>query len=115
MRTFIKTVPKGWGKEEWIANTPMYCGKLLTVEGGKRCSLHHHENKCETFHILEGRILLEVEGQTFEMGPNDTVDIYPYQLHRFTGLVPFSVILEVSTQHFEFDSIRTEFGDQLSE
>ncbi len=35
--------PKGWGREAWIANTPLYCGKILEIEKGKRCSLHYHQ------------------------------------------------------------------------
>ena len=23
--------PKGWGREVWIANNPLYCGKILEI------------------------------------------------------------------------------------
>ena len=39
----IKHVPKGWGYEKWIVNTPEYCGKLLFFNEGKRCSWHYHK------------------------------------------------------------------------
>jgi mannose-6-phosphate isomerase-like protein (cupin superfamily) len=113
IRSFIKVVPKGWGREEWVSNSALYCGKLLTVLPSKRCSLHYHEQKTETFHVLKGQIKMELEGEVRFMTPGMTVDIFPYQKHRFTGVEEVNVILEVSTQHFEADSIRVEVGDQL--
>ena len=53
-------VPKEWGSEYWIVNNDLYCGKLLTLEKNKRCSVHYHKNKDETFYILEGKIKLEL-------------------------------------------------------
>ena len=35
---FFNYVPKGWGYEKWIVNNEMYCGSLLFLEKGKRCS-----------------------------------------------------------------------------
>ena len=41
----IKIVPKGWGYEKWIANSELYCGKLLFIRKGHRCSWHYHTKK----------------------------------------------------------------------
>lgn len=111
IRSFIKVVKKGWGREEWVANSPMYCAKFLHVDRNKKCSLHYHERKFETFAMVTGRVKLEVEGCEVILNTDEVIDIYPCQKHRFTGLGSVSVILEVSTQHFEFDSIRVEEGD----
>ena len=54
----IKHVPKGWGYEKWIVNTEEYCGKLLFLNEGKRCSWHYHKLKDETFYLQSGKILL---------------------------------------------------------
>ena len=110
IRGFIKVVKKGWGWEEWIENSPMYCAKWLIVKEGKRCSLHHHEKKFETFFLNDGVIDLEVDGEVVRLVSGDIVDIRPYQNHRFVGIGTHNVILEVSTQHFESDSIRIEKG-----
>ncbi len=101
----LKVVMKSWGYEEWIANTPMYCGKLLHVNEGKQCSYHFHERKHETFTVLEGRIILTLDGVAHVMEPGSVVDIPPYTRHRFRS-PGGATVLEVSTQHFEFDSIR---------
>lgn len=54
----IKIVSKGWGFEKWITNTEKYCGKLLYVIKGKKCSLHYHKLKDETFFIHSGKVIL---------------------------------------------------------
>ena len=98
---------KLWGSELWIANTPLYCGKILCLNEMFRCSIHYHKKKHETFHLLSGRIWMEVEDEAFEMLPGDSVTVPQGTKHRFTGFASEgSKILEVSTQHFEDDSYR---------
>ncbi len=98
---------KIWGREEWIANTNGYCGKLLYLEKGKRCSLHYHKNKDETFYVLRGRVLMEIENKDYIMKKGDFQRITPLTYHRFSGLKK-SVIVEFSTHHEESDSYRQE-------
>ena len=107
---------KGWGYEIWIHNSPEYCGKVLVVFENKKCSLHHHKLKQETFYIQKGRIWMRTisgngEESQFEMGPGDVLEIPPGLKHQFGGIAKVSEILEFSTEHFESDSIRTEKGD----
>lgn len=104
----LKVVVKSWGREEWIANSPMYCGKLLHVAPGKTCSYHYHELKHETFTVLSGRIWIELDDAEHVMEPGSVLDVAPYTWHRFGAFNEAATILEVSTQHFEFDSIRQE-------
>jgi len=54
----IKFVPKGWGFEKFIINSDKYCGKLLYFVKGKRCSLHYHKIKDETFYVAKGKMKL---------------------------------------------------------
>lgn len=98
---------KVWGSEEWIVNTPLYCGKFLYLKKGKRCSLHYHKNKDETFYVLEGEILMEAGDKEKVMKKGDIQHITPMTKHRFSGLKD-SVIIEFSTHHEEDDSYRVE-------
>ena len=50
--------PKGWGYEKWIVNKDEYCGKLLHIIKGKKCSWHYHKSKDETFYLQEGKLLV---------------------------------------------------------
>jgi len=107
---------KGWGYEIWVHNSPKYCGKVLVVYAGKKCSLHHHERKQETFYVKSGRIWMRTvdendEEVRFEMGPGDVFEIPQGRKHQFGGIAEVSEIIEFSTQHFESDTIRTEMGD----
>jgi len=101
-----KIVPKVWGEEKWIVNRD-YCGKLLRLSKGFRCSLHHHKNKDETFYINYGQVLMELEGEKMIMNQGDAILIKPNQKHRFFGLTDAEII-EFSTHHEEEDSYRTE-------
>jgi D-lyxose ketol-isomerase len=119
----LKIVPKGWGEERWIHNDELYCGKILVVNEGKRCSLHYHKLKTESFYLQQGRVRMELtdlEGghqsppvirEVFEMGPGDALLLKPGLVHRFTSLEGDAHIFEFSTQHFDEDSHRIEKGD----
>ena len=101
-----KEVQKKWGSEEWIANYD-YCGKKLVLNKGFRCSMHYHKNKDETFYILKGKVLMEIENEKIIMLPSDSIRIKPGTKHRFTGLED-SEIIEFSTHHEDSDSYRDE-------
>jgi len=108
---------KGWGRELWIANSRLYCGKILELNRGKQCIIHDHNIKFETFCILEGLVEMRLyyqgypgEPTVLEMQEGDTIDIPRHLPHQFYGLED-SRILEISTQHFEEDSHRYVKGD----
>jgi len=108
--------PKGWGHEVWVHNDARYCGKILVVKAGKRCSLHSHKLKHETFYVQTGRVHMRIrhsDGRedSFEMSPGDVLELAPGTAHQFTGIAEQSEIMEFSTQHFEEDSYRIEKGD----
>jgi quercetin dioxygenase-like cupin family protein len=109
-----KKIDKVWGYEEEIVNTSEYCGKFLYLDKGKRSSLHFHKIKDETFYILSGKVLMEVEGNEKVMIEGDSIRIMPGQKHRFSGLND-SVIIEFSTHHEEDDSYRDELSGDVPE
>lgn len=106
----IKFKEKKWGHEIWIHNSDKYCGKILVVESNKSSSLHYHKLKDETFYIQEGKILIKLidsDGleKEFEMIKGDVLEIPKGLKHQFTGIAEKSEIFEVSTEHFDDDSI----------
>ena len=52
----VKFVSKGWGYEKWIVNCEKYCGKILFLAKGKKCSWHYHRKKDEVFYVQSGAI-----------------------------------------------------------
>ena len=113
----VNIVPKGWGREVWIANNEQYCGKILEIKKGKRCSFHFHQIKNETFFLRSGRLLVRVKEnadaaviEEFEMGPGDCLDVPRGLVHQMLALED-AELYEFSTQHFESDSHRLVNGD----
>tara|TARA_Y100000034_G_scaffold124273_1_gene172214 strand:- start:1048 stop:1509 length:462 start_codon:yes stop_codon:yes gene_type:complete len=128
-------VSKGWGYEDWIVNKEEYCGKVLFFKKGKRCSVHFHKLKDETFYLQDGQLELivmapnkwthkdEPDYTIYEkwwnqsdkkkkviLKPGDSFHLPPYTIHTMRGLLD-SHLFEFSTQHFDEDSYRIIKGD----
>ena len=115
-KTPIKIVPKGWGFEKWIANSKLYCGKLLHVHKGKRCSMHMHLKKHETFYIVSGKLevkLIYKNGQKSNMilVEGEALTVPPGLMHQFIAIDNDAEFVEFSTEHFDSDSYRVYKGD----
>ena len=113
----IKIVPKGWGYEKWICNTEEYCGKLLHIIKGKRCSWHYHTLKDETFYLQEVRLLVKYSddndrdnAKELIMERGDKFHVYRGLRHQMLALED-SDLFEFSTEHFDSDSNRIIKGD----
>ena len=112
-----KIVPKGWGHEVWIVNKQEYCGKLLYLKEGKKCSWHYHKLKDETFYLQSGKILLKYldsddidSAEEVILSPGDSFYI-PIGLRHQMFAFENSELFEFSTQHFDEDSNRVIPGD----
>lgn len=101
-----KIYKKLWGSEEWLANTSLYCGKILTLNPGFSCSYHYHKEKNETFYVLEGKVYLNIDGVDLILNKGESQIVLPNQRHRFASLDGVSKIIEISTHHEEADSYR---------
>jgi mannose-6-phosphate isomerase-like protein (cupin superfamily) len=108
---------KGWGYEKWIRNSPEYCGKILFFNPGKRCSWHYHEIKDEVFYIQRGEIQLKFSWQDDISQASEVILRVGESFHVPQGLrhqmiaIEETELFEVSTTHFESDSIRISKGD----
>ena len=117
VRQPVHIEPKGWGREVWIVNSDRYCGKILEIDKGKRCSLHFHQIKTESFYLRAGRLKVYVkhsptaEGLAiFELKAGECMDIPRGLVHQMEALED-SELFEFSTQHFDSDSHRLVPGD----
>ena len=107
---------KLWGRELWIHNSESYCGKILEIKQGHFSSRHFHKLKTETWLIFSGEILFEYQEneklKSKNLLPNDVVHIECGEIHKMTAIKD-SIIVEISTQHFEDDSYRIELSGKL--
>lgn len=110
-------VPKGWGWERWLVNNDKYCGKILHFYEGKKLSWHYHNLKCEHFACSFGKVIIkyswrdsleEAEEVVLEKG---MVFAIPTGLRHQVIALEESELIEISTTHFEDDSIRLVKGD----
>ena len=104
---------KTWGMEEWFENNEKYCGKKLTIYNGAWSSngkFHYHKIKDETFFIIEGTLLLDVEIdgviRYLTLNTGSSFRVKPNVKHRFTSSSSVCVFIEVSTTHRDDDSYR---------
>lgn len=117
VRAPVHIVPKGWGREVWIANGERYCGKILEIQKGKKCSLHFHKLKDESFYLRAGRLLLKIMAspdasavEEFVLEAGQCFDVPVGLVHQMEALEDVE-LYEFSSQHFESDSYRLVRGD----
>lgn len=127
-------VPKTWGHEQHIVNLreQNYCGKILQIVPGHRCSIHFHVKKHETFFLLEGRLRVEIwiipcimhkraardpkglarngvyhdPSERLDLTPGDTLILPPFQAHRFEAIGGIAKFIEFSNYDDPKDSYR---------
>lgn len=68
--------------------------RLGIVEG--EYHWHKHENEDEFFFVLSGKLLVDLEGRTIELGPNEGVTVTKGVMHR-TRAEEKTVMLMVET------------------
>lgn len=107
---------KEWGYEEWIVNSPFYCMKYLCFLQDKKCSMHFHLQKDETWTVLQGKFIfrwIDTKNASLHeeiLKINQIIHI-PIGLPHQLVCLEEGKILEVSTHHKEEDSYRIEKGD----
>jgi mannose-6-phosphate isomerase len=96
-----RRVDKPWGHELIWAHTTRYVGKLLVIETGKRLSFQYHDVKDEWIHVLEGRLLLTLEGDDGsvsdrELAAGEGARVPTGRRHRYAA-IERATLIEVST------------------
>lgn len=99
---YVKRVEKPWGYElHWVREDAPYIGKVLHIDAGKRLSLQVHDEKQESWFIMNGKasaIWENAKGEMIEteLQPGVGYSTKVGQKHRLKGLTDAD-ILEVST------------------
>ena len=99
---YMKRIEKPWGYElHWVPADAPYIGKLLHITAGARLSLQVHDQKQESWFIVQGRasvIWENAEGAMVEteLEPGVGYSTKVGQKHRLVGITDTDII-EVST------------------
>lgn len=81
-----------------------YCKKLIVILPGQLNPSHYHKIKKETFHLLYGEMVLEINGKVQSLCCGQIVTIEQAIPHSFwseTG----AIFEEISTTHYKNDSV----------
>jgi mannose-6-phosphate isomerase len=107
-----RRVEKPWGWELIWAETDAYAGKILFVRAGESLSLQFHNEKDESWYVLEGRARVELGAKGERLIEQGVVvagaafRFRPGTVHRVRALED-TRILEVSTPQLD-DVVRLE-------
>ena len=107
----MKVVEKTWGYEIWFENNELYCGKEIVCLHGEWSSkgkYHYHPIKDETFWVIEGTLILDIEGKEILLTHPSCYRIKPGVRHRFKAAGEYCKFIEVSTTHKDDDTVRVE-------
>jgi mannose-6-phosphate isomerase len=113
--TAPRRVDKPWGNELIWVLTDRYCGKIITIDAGRRLSLQRHEMKDEAVYILAGKLRLHLEDETgtmqqIDLGPGGTRRVPVGRKHRFEALERTELV-EISTPELDdVERLEDDFG-----
>jgi sialic acid synthase SpsE/mannose-6-phosphate isomerase-like protein (cupin superfamily) len=85
-----------------------YCKKLIILFPGQENPSHHHVKKEETFHILYGSLIINIDGKEKEYNEGEMIVIERGVKHSFSSKSG-CVFEEISTTHYKDDSF---YGDE---
>ncbi|HUD09407.1 MAG TPA: cupin [Patescibacteria group bacterium] len=99
---YSKKIEKPWGWEiHWVPEDRPYMGKVLHINEGKRLSLQVHDQKQESWFLMNGKAKIIWDNQNGELIETELENGKGYscsigQRHRLVGITDCDV-LEVST------------------
>ena len=98
---YVRKIDKPWGYEiHWVPEGMPYMGKLLHIDGGKRLSLQVHDQKQESYWLINGKCNLIMDNEKGELSTIQMVKGKGYttrvgQRHRHQAVTDCDII-EVS-------------------
>ncbi|HEX7632957.1 MAG TPA: hypothetical protein VF401_01375 [Candidatus Saccharimonadales bacterium] len=99
---YVKKVDKPWGYEmHWVAADAPYMGKIIHINKGARLSLQLHDEKQESWLVINGQAAViweNADGELIqtELQPGQGYSTKLGQRHRLVGVTDCDVV-EVST------------------
>ena len=87
-----------WGFETTWANTKKYSSKMIVVLKGHKTPYIYHKKRDKTLFILQGIVLLVIEGKFKTLKNGESYHIPPSIKHQILSNEGEAVILEVGTE-----------------
>ena len=104
-----------WGRYEILQSGDAHKVKCIWVLSGKRLSYQRHQKRSEHWFIVAGNARITLNGDVFEMGAGDSIDIGVGDLHRIENIGDIELIFtEVQTGTYfgedDIERIEDDFG-----
>ena len=104
-----------WGRYEILHSGDTHKVKCIWVTPGKRLSYQRHQKRAEHWFIVAGQARITLNGDVFEMGAGDSIDIGTGDLHRIENIGETELIFtEVQTGTYfgedDIERIEDDFG-----
>ena len=107
----IENRPWGWF-EQFNENSPCSV-KLIHVKAGSRLSLQYHNQRREFWKVVQGPLIVEIEGEEFTGQQGSEFEIPVKAKHRLSATENDGLLLEISYGIFDEDDIvrvQDDFG-----
>lgn len=101
-KSYIRRIDKPWGYElHWVPEGKPYMGKILHINKGSRLSLQVHDQKQESWFLMNGSAQIIWDNENGDLVETEMEDGKGYschigQRHRLVGISDCDVV-EVST------------------
>jgi len=108
---YIEKSERPWGMFYVIHDELNYKLKRIEVNPGQRLSYQFHENRSESWTVIEGSGTLTLEGKNIDLNQGDSIKIPIKAKHRMTNKgIQKLVFIEVQTGSYfgEDDIVRLE-------
>jgi len=92
-----------WGAAIISCINREYCKKLIIMLPAQKHPVHHHIKKEETFHVLYGDVIFDLNGNEKECKPGEIIVVERGMRHSFSSKNGV-IFEEVSTTHYKDDS-----------
>lgn len=108
------TIYRPWGKYTILEDNQGYKIKRIEVLCGKRLSLQKHFHRNEHWIVLSGTAIVEIDGKTQLVRPNESIYIKMGQKHRLSneGKIPV-VLIEVQVGEYTKEDDIIRFDDDF--
>lgn len=87
-----------WGHEIIWADQPQYSGRTLILTEGEQTSYAYSKKRDVTLFVLQGTVLLVVEGRKKVLNEQDSYHLSPKIMYRIIALKGDVTVLEVGTK-----------------
>lgn len=87
-----------WGVSVVWASTNEYSSRVLYIEENQSLPHLYHKRQDITLFVLEGRVLLLVEGKKKVLEKGDTYHLPPLVMHKVSAFQGEAIILEAGTK-----------------